>query len=164
MTPPLFDPACDAFADVQEAIDRAQREGKNLLITLGGDWCVWCHRLESFVRDHPELLALRESRYVAVNVYVGEDGENAEFVEQLPPFSGVPHLFVYTSRGELLCSQDTELFEDGESYNYDRVRGFLRRWSDPGLTPWDHLSTDELRQRFGRRIAGADESGLTPAA
>lgn len=164
MASPLFDPDRDVFADVQDAIDRAQREGKNLMITLGGDWCIWCYRLEAFIQDHPELRDLRDSRYVSVNVYVGEGGENADFVEQLPPFSGVPHIFVYNSRGELLCSQDTEVFEEGESYSFDRVRDFLRRWSDPRLTPWDHLSTDELRQRFGRRISGHDDSGVTPSA
>jgi hypothetical protein len=164
MSAPLFDPARDPFADVQEAIDRASREDKNLLIHVGGDWCVWCNRLESFIRDHPDLSDLRESRYVTIKVYAGDEAANTEFLDQLPPFSGVPHLFVYNRRGELLCSQDTEVFERGDTYDYAQVRAFLLRWSDPRLTPWDNLSTDELRLRFARQVFGSPGSGTTLAA
>lgn len=160
MADPLFDPARNPFADAALAMERARREQKNVLFNIGGDWCIWCHRLEAFIRDHPELAQLRDQHFVTVKVYLSDqDTVNEEFLSQLPPFDGVPHLFVYNSKGQLLCSQPTDELELDESYHYDRVKAFLTRWANPRLTPYDQLSTEELRQRFGRRLGAAEGDG-----
>lgn len=155
MADSLFDPDRDPFDDAVVALEQARREQKNVLFDIGGDWCIWCHRLERFINDHAELAQLRERHFVTVKVYLGEqDDSNEEFLEQLPPFDGVPHLFVYNSKGQLLCSQPTEELEEGESYNFERIKNFLIEWSNSRLTPFDLMTTEELRQRFGRRWTG----------
>lgn len=160
MSKPLFDPGRDPFVDIAVAMERARREQKNVLIHIGGDWCVWCQRLETFICEHPELAELREQRFVTIKVYLSAtEDTNEAFFHQLPPFDGVPHLLIYNARGQMLCSQDTEVFEEDQSYNYERVKQFLSRWSNPRLTPYDALSTEELRRRFGRRLHAADDSG-----
>ena len=46
-----YDPDRDPFADVNEAVTIAKSEGKNILLIVGGDWCVWCDILEGYLYD-----------------------------------------------------------------------------------------------------------------
>ncbi|GAB4109913.1 MAG: hypothetical protein Fur005_08430 [Roseiflexaceae bacterium] len=158
MATPLFDPERNPFEDVSAALEQARRERKNVLIDLGGDWCIWCHRLEAFIAEHPELAELRDKHYVTVRIFISDsDGTNMDFLEQLPPFTGVPHLYVYNARGSLLCSQATEPFEVGESYDLEKIRAFLQEWSDWRRSPYDALSTAELKQRFEQYLRSNDD-------
>lgn len=160
MTKPLFDPRRNPYADIRAALEQARRERKNVLIDIGGDWCVWCHRLEDFIEGHPALAELRAQRYVTVRIYLGEDDKtNWEFLRQLPTIDGVPHMFVYNGRGLLLHSQPTEPLEEGEGYSYERVHAFLLEWSDWRRSPYDALETSELKQRFEQLLR---PSGDTP--
>ena len=54
-TTPKFDPARDPFKDLKEVIVDAQSTGKRILLDVGGEWCIWCHRLDGFLDAHPEL-------------------------------------------------------------------------------------------------------------
>jgi thiol-disulfide isomerase/thioredoxin len=154
----LFDPQQSPYDATRDALEQAKREKKNVLLELGGDWCVWCQRLEAFIQAHPELLQLREQHYVLVRIQVGnEQPINLDFLEQLPPFDAVPHFFVYNARGQLLHSQPTNVLEEGESYNYEMVRSFLSYWSDPKLSPYDVFSTEELKRRFEEGFGSSDD-------
>jgi thiol:disulfide interchange protein len=128
----MFDPNADPFLDLQKAASRAKMIKKNILVEVGADWCVWCHRLESFIVSHLELYLLRSQNFVHVRIHSGEGDKLPDVFQKLPPFDGIPHYFVYAPDGSLLHSQDTELLEDGESYNYDKVWEFLTLWGvDP---------------------------------
>jgi hypothetical protein len=158
MTTLLFDPQRNPFDDVNAALEQARRERKNVLLDLGGDWCIWCHRLEEFIATHPELAELRANHYVTVRIFISDsDATNMDFLEQLPSFAGIPHLYVYNARGELLCSQPTEPFEVGESYDFEKIHAFLQEWSNWRRSPYDRLSTDELKQRFQQYLRPQDE-------
>ena len=129
----LFDPTRDPFDAYLYALARAHLENKNVLLELGGDWCSWCHRLEKFIQESAELSGLRRQHYVTVKVYVSSEyADPSGFLQQIPPFDGVPHFFVYAPNGDLLCSQPTESLEEGSSYNHTRVRVFLERWTRSG--------------------------------
>jgi thioredoxin-related protein len=136
MTSHLFDPDRNPYLDFQDAIARAGREQKNVLLEIGGDWCIWCHRLEAFIQSHTTLAELRAGHYITVKVYFryGED-TNVEFLHRLPEIDGVPYLLVYNGSGDLLCSQATDPFEDGQSYDYDRLLEFFVDWSDWRRSP-----------------------------
>jgi len=127
---PIFNPNRNPFEDAQEAVQRAMAQQKNILLEIGADWCVWCHRLEQFITSHPELLYLRSMNYVHLRIHVEQDFSQTEFTHHLPPFDGIPHYFVYDPAGKLLHSQDTEPFEKGESYDYEKLSHFLMSWSE----------------------------------
>jgi len=129
---PLFNSERDPFQDLQNAKAQAVRENKNILVELGADWCVWCHRLESFVKAHPELHLLRSRFFVHVRVYMGSEDTLSEICRHLPPFDGIPHYYVFSPDGQLLHSQDTFPLEEGESYDYQKVWEFLSLWGSKG--------------------------------
>ncbi|QQS36492.1 MAG: DUF255 domain-containing protein [Ignavibacteriales bacterium] len=53
--PEKFDPARNAAEDIQQTINLAKQYGKRILLDVGGEWCIWCHRLDAFIESHKEL-------------------------------------------------------------------------------------------------------------
>lgn len=124
-----YDPTRDPGKDLQTAMEVAQESGKNILIEVGGDWCIWCHRLDNFFVNNPELANIREDHFILVKVNFSEDNQNEAFLSDFPPVAGYPHIFILDSNGSLLHSQDTADLESGESYDLDKFMAFLEKWS-----------------------------------
>ena len=73
--------------DFPAAIERAQSEGKPVLVNFYADWCVWCKRLESTTLRDTKVAALLSDRVVPVNLDVEGDGRelsNRYHVDGLP--------------------------------------------------------------------------------
>jgi hypothetical protein len=159
-----YDPQASPADDLRDAIQQARRQHKNVLVELGGDWCVWCERLERFIETHEELRDLREQHYVTVKVFVSDsEPANLDFLRTLPSFDAVPHLLVYNGSGALLVSQATDQLEAGESYDYGRLRQFLREWSDWRRTPYDAVEMSVLRRRFEQLFERDDDGPVASA-
>jgi len=124
-----YDPHREALIDVEAALREAGRIKKNVLIEVGGDWCVWCHILDRTFQDHPELLRRREENFVTV--YVNDDGQNRNeaLFSRLPGMPDAPHVFVLDARGRLLTSQPPVDWEDGRGYSVERIANFMSKWS-----------------------------------
>ena len=126
-----YDPARNAQKDIDAAVAEAQHTGKRVLVEVGGEWCSWCHTMDRFFQEHPDLLALRRKNFVMVKVNYSKENENRKVLSQYPPIPGYPHLFVLDGDGRLLHSQDTSALEEGKSYNLERFLAFLRKWAPP---------------------------------
>jgi len=132
--PGRFDPARDPAVDVASAIAAAKAQGKRVMVDVGGEWCAWCHILDRFVADHPDVQSLRDRNYVWVKVNWSKENKNEAFLARWPAVKGYPHLFVLDADGRLLHSQDTGLLESGRSYDPARMVAFLTKWAPPGTT------------------------------
>jgi thiol:disulfide interchange protein len=126
---PVYDPKADAAADFKKALHQAAREGKNVLMDVGGEWCSWCHRMDKFFVDNPPLLEERRKSYVFLKVDFSDEHKNETFLDQFPKIEGYPHLFVFDSKGKLLVSQETGDLEAGKSYDLDKFMAFLKKWA-----------------------------------
>lgn len=126
-----FDATRDAKADVAAATSLARSEGKNVLVDVGGEWCIWCHILDGFFDDDSEARALRDRYYVVVKVNWSPQNHNAPLLSQWPAIPGYPHLFVLDGEGKLLRSQSTGELERGRGYDRDKIIAFLRRYAPP---------------------------------
>jgi len=93
-----LDATRDAAADVQAAILEAQKTGKRILLDVGGEWCPWCHVLDEFFHQHPDVLELRDVNFVVVNVYYGSD-RNEKVLSHYSKVLGIPHFFVWDKDG-----------------------------------------------------------------
>lgn len=124
-----YDPARDAERDVKEAVAAARASKRNVLVEVGGKWCVWCRIMDKYFADHADLLALREQNFVTVKVNFSPENENRALLSQYPEIPGYPHLFVLDAEGKLLHSQNTADLEEGKSYNLEKFNAFLKRWS-----------------------------------
>ncbi len=124
-----FDPTRDAAKDINNAIVEATQSGKRILLDVGGEWCVWCRRLDSLFGANKELAEEMHRDYVVVKVNFSKENENEKVLSRYPKIEGYPHLFVLDSNGKLLHSQDTGALESGKHHDPAKVMAFLKRWA-----------------------------------
>jgi len=124
-----YDPKRDAARDVQAAIAEARRSGKRILLEVGGEWCVWCHRMDRYFEENAKLLELREKHFITVKINFSPENENKKLLSAYPEIPGYPHIFVHDTDGKLLHSQNTGELETGKSYDLEKFIAFLQRWS-----------------------------------
>ena len=123
-----YDVARDPAADLTVTVERAQAEGKRILLEVGGAWCGWCTLLDGFIRDHPTVSGKLEAGFLIMKVNWSRENQNQGFLGQYPPIPGFPHIFVLERDGAFLHSQDTVDLEEGHSYNEEALLTFLDEW------------------------------------
>ena len=123
-----FDPQRDAAKDIQDATVEAERTGKRILLDVGGDWCVWCRRLDSLFVSNKDLSEGLHKGFLVVKVNWSKENKNEAVLSRYPKIPGYPHLFVLDRNGKLLHSQETSELESGKGYDHARVMAFLKKW------------------------------------
>ncbi len=121
----------DAAADVDRAIAEAQKTGKRVIVDVGGNWCSWCHAMDQFFKDHPDLLQFREENFVTVFVYSGPESKNDEVLSRYSKVLGIPHFFVLETDGTLLHSQHVAELQTDWVYSPAKMKEFLNKWARP---------------------------------
>ena len=125
--PAKFDATRDAAADVRTAVGLAKAQGKQVLVDVGGEWCIWCHILDKFIATHAPVKRLVDENYVVVKVNYSPQTRNEAVLSQWPRIKGSPHLFVLDAQGRLVHSQDTGELEAGKDYDEAKVIAFLEK-------------------------------------
>lgn len=126
-----FDPARDPEADLKTAMVEAKRTGKRILLDVGGEWCIWCHRLDTLFMKNPDLADQLHQGFVVVKVNYSKENKNERFLSAFPKIPGYPHLFVLDENGMLLHSQDTGDLESGKGHDPVKVAAFMDSWGKP---------------------------------
>jgi thiol:disulfide interchange protein len=124
-----FDPARDAARDIDNALAEAARTKRRVLLDVGGDWCIWCKRLDSLFLKDKDLSGVLSANYVAVKINYSRENKNEEVLARYPKIKGYPHLFVLDAEGTLLHSQETGELEKGKGHDPEKVMAFLKRWA-----------------------------------
>lgn len=124
-----FDPARDAAKDLENAVMAAEKTDKRIILDIGGEWCIWCHRLDSMFVKNPDLTKYRDKNFVYVKINYSKENKNEEFLSQFPKVPGYPHWFLLDSNGKLLLSESSENFESGKGHDPVKVMAFLKKWT-----------------------------------
>ena len=124
----VYDPARDPFADGHAAIQLAKATNRRVLIELGGDWCSWCHIMDRFFDNNPDVKTKLHQTFVMLKVNVSDLNDNAEFLKAFPKPLGYPHMYVADNDGKLLQSKDTADFLVNGKYSRERFMAFFSRW------------------------------------
>ena len=125
----VYDDQRDPFADAKAALTLAQASNRQVLIEIGGNWCSWCKKMDSFLDKNPDVYQALHQQYVLLKINVSDSNENSAFMKSLPPVLGYPHMYVATAQGKMILSKDTAELLD--NYNYSKVQwlNFLNDWS-----------------------------------
>jgi thioredoxin-related protein len=124
-----FDPARDASKDIDGAVAEAARTRRRVLLDVGGEWCIWCKRLDSLMVNDKAIAEYLRAHYVPVKVNYSRENKNEDVLARYPKIKGYPHLFVLDAKGGLLHSQDTGELEKGKGHDPEKVMEFLKRWA-----------------------------------
>jgi thiol:disulfide interchange protein len=126
----IYDASRNPNADGRAALKLASETQRKVLIEVGGDWCSWCHVLDRFIKEHPEVEKGLHDTFVVLKVNISEANDNVDFMRAFPPAQGYPHMYVTDSSGAILHSQDTAEFREDNKYSVNRFRVFFERWKN----------------------------------
>ncbi|HVO60482.1 MAG TPA: thioredoxin family protein [Terriglobales bacterium] len=128
----IYPAGVDAKAEIKDALQRANREHKRVLLVFGANWCYDCHVLDlAFQRG--DLAPLLVANYEVVHVDVGEGDKNQDLMQlyHVPMGKGIPALAVLDGAGKLLYSQQHGEFEKARALTPEELAAFLTKWKAP---------------------------------
>jgi thioredoxin-related protein len=121
--PKPYNPKADAQADINKLVAQAKKEGKNIMIQAGGNWCIWCLRFNNFVQETPELKELVDKNYLYYHLNYSPDNKNEKvFAQYGNPGEkfGYPVFIVLDKDGKMIKVQQSDVFEEGKGYSKER--------------------------------------------
>ena len=94
----------DWYEWCQEAFEKAKREDKPILLSIGGVWCHWCHVMAKESFENPEIAQIINEHFVAIKVDRDErpdiDRRYQEVVVALTGAGGWPLTVFLTPEGK----------------------------------------------------------------
>ena len=128
----IYPENADAKAEIAEALAKAAKTHRRVILVFGGNWCYDCHALDAAFRS-AEIAPIVDKNFVVVHVNIGEYDKNLDLAEKydVPLKRGVPASAVLESNGTLLYSQKQGEFESAKRISKEDVVAFLEKWK-PG--------------------------------
>jgi len=126
-------PEGDAHAEIREAIDKAAKTHKRVLVVFGADWCYDCHVLDKAFR-RPDIAAVLKPNYEVVHIDVGRGEKNQDLMNQygVPMKRGIPAIAILDANGKLLYSQKNGEWERARALGPEDLIALLRKWKRQG--------------------------------
>lgn len=122
--------------DVREALAKASKEHKNVILDFGADWCLDCHILDNGFHNNPEIASLVTKNFIVVHIDIGKDNPpktNAVATKYgIDTEKGIPALAVLDVNGKLLYSQKQHQFSSARNLKVQAVVDFLEKWKPRG--------------------------------
>lgn len=133
----LYNPKANASADIDAAIARAKKTGKQVFIQVGGNWCGWCIAFHNLVDTTPELKTFLNDNYETVLVNYSPENKNAAVMARLsyPGRFGFPVFVILDGNGKLLHTQNSAYLEEDKGHSVKKVMEFLQGWTVAALKP-----------------------------
>jgi thioredoxin-related protein len=123
-----FDPRRNPFDDLKAAVEKVEQSNKRIILDVGGEWCIWCHRIDAFMHGTEEIKTLLEENFIVLKINYSKENKNEDFLSQYPKVEGYPHFFVLGENGKLLHSQNTGELEKDKDYDSEKFTDFLNKW------------------------------------
>jgi len=134
----LYKPDEKAETEINTAVSEAKKSGKQVLIQIGGNWCIWCARFHEFVTKDAQLDSLMNANYVVYHLNYSKENYNVKLLTKynFPQRFGFPVFLILDSEGKLLHTQNSWYLEDGKtSYEREKIKSFFTEWSRKALDP-----------------------------
>lgn len=131
----VYDEEINPMEQIDAAVARASKEGKNVICQVGGNWCRWCLMFADFIEKDEEVSKMIADNYVYIHVNYSGKKSPKELTDRLKNAGrlGYPVLVVMSPEGHVIHLQDSSLLEEGEGYNKQKVLRFLKNWSPEAL-------------------------------
>ncbi|MGN0281453.1 MAG: DUF255 domain-containing protein [Prevotella sp.] len=129
----VYDDSIDPFAQIEQAVKKAQTENKLVICQLGGNWCPWCIKFAQFITEDQEIDKIVNDNFVYIHVnYKSRNDELSKKVSKRLGNAGrfgFPVLVILKADGSVLHIQNSAYLEEGQSYNKKKVMDFFKNWT-----------------------------------
>ncbi|WP_347216816.1 thioredoxin family protein [Chryseobacterium sp.] len=127
--PKPYNPKADAQADINKLVAQAKKEGKNIMIQAGGNWCIWCLRFNNFVQETPELKELVDKNYLYYHLNYSPDNKNEKVFSKyvnIKERQGYPFFIILDQNGKMIhILKDSGTLEKDNGYDKEKVKQFF---------------------------------------
>ncbi|WP_404985706.1 thioredoxin family protein [Chryseobacterium sp. M5] len=130
--PKPYDSKADAQADINKLVAQAKKEGKNIMIQAGGNWCIWCLRFNQYVQTTPELKKIVDKNYLYYHLNYSPDNNNEKVFSQYGNPGekfGYPVFIVLDKTGKMIHVQQSDVLEEGKGYSLEKTKTFFNQWA-----------------------------------
>jgi thiol-disulfide isomerase/thioredoxin len=120
-----FDPQRDAAKDIADALREALRSDRRVLLDVGGEWCIWCRRLDTLFIRNADLADFLHGNYVVVKVNYSKENKNESVLSRYPNSDILTCLFLIRRHTSALTGHGE--LESGKGHDPAKVGHFLKR-------------------------------------
>jgi thioredoxin 1 len=129
----IYNEKVDAHAEIKEALAKAERAHKRVLVVFGANWCYDCHVLDKAFH-RPDVAPVLSANYEVVHVDIGKGEKNQDLMAkyEVPIKRGIPGVAVLDADGKLVYSQKNGEFENARALAPEDFLTFVNKWK-PGV-------------------------------
>ncbi len=109
----VYNEDLNPIEQIDEALAKARKEGKNVVCQVGGNWCPWCLRFADFISRDSTISQVIDQNYVYIHVNYNprkteNDKEKAQQTESMlrrlnnPVRFGFPVFVVMDENGKVI--------------------------------------------------------------
>jgi thioredoxin 1 len=126
-------PTGDAHTEIRDALARAGRSGKRVLVIFGADLCYDCHVLDKAFQRY-DIAAVLNPNFEVVHIDIGEGDKNQDLLMtyQVPTDRRIPAIAVLDSSGKLLYSQRNGEWSHARALGPEDLLQLLNKWKPRG--------------------------------
>ncbi|PUZ22157.1 Thioredoxin-like [Chitinophaga costaii] len=138
----IYDPTANAAEDLKKVYAEASAAHKNVLVQVGGNWCIWCKRFYKLTTEDTTLSRTVNANYIVYHLNYSKEQKNLPLLAQFgyPQRFGFPVLLVLDAKGNRLHTQNTGLLEEADGYSSKKVLEMLKQWSPAALNPKNYVN------------------------
>lgn len=131
----LYNPEADAKADIAKALKEAKKDGKHVVLQIGGNWCGWCIAFDKKVNETAELKKILNDNFVVYHLNYSKENKNLDILKELeyPQRFGFPVFVVLDANGKRLHTQNSAYLEEGDGHSPQKIKEFFEHWSVKAL-------------------------------
>lgn len=124
-----FDKFADFESQLSYALKQAKEQNKRVLVEFGGDWCSWSDKMHK-VLESAKFKTFIQEHFIFLKCYAGRDGD-CSYPQHLefPQFTSVPFFLLLSADGEIVATQQTDVFEFFRFYKKYKLFSFFKNWA-----------------------------------
>ncbi len=141
----VYNEDINPLEQIDQAVGKAQQEGKFVVCQVGGNWCPWCLRFADFITNDSTIASLINDNFVYIHVnYNPRKSGGEEKAQQAAALMkrldncgrfGFPVFVVLDGEGKVIHIQDSSFLEEGQGYNQEKVSRFFKNWTPQAVYP-----------------------------
>lgn len=135
----VYNEEINPIEQIDQAVAKAETEGKFVVCQVGGNWCPWCLKFADFITNDTAISKVIDENFEYIHVnYNPRKSQGPEQVEQGKALMkrldnagrfGFPVFVILDEEGKILHIQDSSFLEEGEGYNQEKVLRFFKNWT-----------------------------------